>query len=1076
MDALGWLALVMLTAYRRHTMFGRETLCTVYNGAGFGEDAMTRYGDGWATVGAVASAVLAASLCLASPPRTVPKPLGFNREIRPILAESCFTCHGPDRATRQANLRLDRSDDALVRAILVPGKPEKSPLIARIDARGALQMPPASSHKALTAAQKNTLRRWVAEGARYEPHWAFVPPPAAVPVPAVKKAAWPRGPIDRFVLARLEKEALAPSPEASRTDWLRRVSFDLNGLPPSVAELDAFLADPSPKAYETVVDRLLASPRYGERLASGWLDLARYADSYGYQSDQLSPTWPYRDWVVRAFNRNLPYNRFVTEQLAGDLLPGATREERLATTFNRLHRMTNEGGSVAEEWRMEYVADRVRTIGTAFLGLTTECARCHDHKYDPISQKDYYGLAAFFNSIDEHGLYNQADIVPTPSLLLPTPEQERALTAAHVGVAAAEAALTQARDGSAARFAAWRALPAPTSSPDRVVQVDFEKPVEGVNVGTAARIDGPTGKAAQLDGDSGIVFPQQGRFTRHTPFTIALRLRDPGITGPPAVVFQACDGTDSGFHGYDLILENGVLTARLFRHWPGNAIAVRAKRVLPRGVWSHVAVTYDGSSRAAGLEIAIDGQSVPVERVRDHLSKGIGEHTLIIGQRFRDRGFKGGRVDDIAIFSRVLSPLERMALASGAPLDAPLATASTEQARATFEAAFDPELRAARAALAVARARVWQAEDPQMEVPSMEELPRPRPTFVLARGRYDAPQDDATRVGRQVPAAILAFPADLPADRLGFARWLTRPDHPLTARVQVNRLWALCFGRGLVETSEDFGVQGRPPSHPELLDWLARDYIRSGWDTKRLLKTLVLSATYRQASALRPILKARDPQNVLLARGPSYRLSGEEIRDLALAAGGLLDERRGGPPVSPYQPGDLWRETNTMSPAYQQSVGTDLYRRSLYSVWKRTAPLPNLLAFDAVSREVCVARRQNTSTPLQAFVLLNDPQFVEAARALGARALREGGATTSERVRFVFRTLAARAPTDIERRALTGFADRQYAFYQRAPEEAKRLIAVGASTPDPSLPADALAAATVLAQAVLNLDAAIWKR
>jgi hypothetical protein len=549
------------------------------------------------------------------------------------------------------------------------------------------------------------------------------------------------------------------------------------------------------------------------------------------------------------------------------------------------------------------------------------------------------------------------------------------------------------------------------------------------------------------------------------------------------VVFQACSGTDTGPHGYDLLLERGQLTARLFRHWPGNAIAVRTGAAISPNTWTHVAVTYDGSSLAGGLRIYLDGKPAILEGVRDRLTKGIGQHTLVFGQRFRDRGFKGGRIDDLSIFARDLTSLEvaqlrdGRSLAAGSPTLSPNGRGEGDAAlREYYFSAVDPETRRAAAALSAARGRVVSAEDAQLEIAVMEEMPRPRPAYVLPRGQYDAPKSDANRVGRDAPGAILPFPPSLRRDRLGLARWLTRPEHPLTARVAVNRIWAVIWGRGLVETQENFGLQGQLPTHAELLDWLARDLVQSGWNVKALVKKIVLTSAYRQASALRPELRRRDPRNLLLARGPSYRLGAEAIRDVALAASGLLDDRRGGPPVSPYQPGDLWRESNSMSPAYKQSVGHDLYRRSLYTVWKRTAPMPNMLAFDAASREVCVARRQATSTPLQALVLLNDPQFVEAARALGERTLKEGGAGAAERVRFAFRQLASRAPTTEETRLLVALYEQQRWLFRRNPGEAVKLIKIGERKPESTLPPEELAAATVLAQTILNLDATIWKR
>ncbi|MDX1933684.1 MAG: DUF1553 domain-containing protein [Capsulimonadales bacterium] len=1056
-----------------------------------------RIGERIGAVLTLAVLTLAVALAaMAAPPKKV-APLRFNRDIRPILAENCYTCHGMDADKRMAGLRLDERAAALARKAIVPGKPERSSIIERIQVRDARQMPPVHSRKSLTPRQKTLLARWVREGAVYEPHWAFVRLPERVPVPKVANAQWPRNYIDSFVLARLEKERLFPSPEASRSTYLRRVTLDLTGLLPTPAETDAFLNDTAPDAFEKVVDRLLASPRFGEKMASIWLDVARYADSYGYQSDQLSPTWPYRDWVIRAFNENMPYHRFITEQLAGDLLPDANRETRLATAFNRLHRMTNEGGSVPEEWRQEGVADRVQTFGMAFLGLTAECARCHDHKYDPVTQRDFYSLAAFFNNIDEHGLYDQGGIVPTPSLLLPDVGQAAALSSAKAAVIAAERSLASKRAERETEFRKWQERsPVPTSPdgadwPDLIGRFDFET-VEGnklINLVPGATKQGERaegtpltpderGNAVALDGENHIRFPELGRFTRHTPFTIAFRMKDARLTEGEAVVFQACSGTDTGPYGYDLTVRDGYLTARIMRHWPGNAIAVRTRQPVPKNAWTHVAVTYNGSSRAAGLRIYVNGDAAPVSVVRDRLYKGTGAHTLVFGQRFRDKGFKGGRIDDVSIFERDLSAYEVLFLAKERPVEeTPDRRSGNEKTlREYYFSAIDPETRAAAKALTAAREQQVRAEEPAFEISVMEEMPGKRPTYRLARGRYDAPVTEKDRVYPRTPAGILAYPRNLRRDRLGLAQWLTHPAHPLTARVAVNRFWAICFGRGLVETQEDFGIQGKPPTHPELLDYLARDFVRSGWNVKRLLKRIVLSQTYRQSSTQRPDLRTRDPQNLLLARGPSHRLTAEEIRDIALGGSGLLFERIGGPPVSPYQPGDLWRESNSMSPAYQQSKGPDLYRRSLYTVRKRTAPMPNMTVFDAVSREVCTARRSTTNTPLQALVLLNDTQFLEAARALGQRTLKEAGPTTPQRVTFAFRLLAVREPTARELMTLIRLYDDQRAIFAADPEAARKLIAIGESLPDPSLAPTDLAAATVLAQAVLNLDAVVWKR
>ena len=1047
---------------------------------------------GYTAVFAMGTALAVSGVCAAQPGQPQ-KSVSFTKDIRPIIAESCFACHGPDAARRAAGFRLDQRDSAIARGVIVPGKPEKSKLLQRITASSdAGLMPPPAFHKKLTPAQAALFKAWIKQGANYEAHWAFVAPSSKIAPPQVKNSAWCKSPIDRFVLARLEHEGLKPSPAASRVEWLRRVSLDLTGIPPTPRERDAFLADKSVGAFETVVDRLLASTAFGERLASPWLDTARYADSYGYQSDQLSPTWPYRDWVVSAFNRNLPYDQFITWQIAGDLLPNATREQRLATAFNRLHRMTNEGGSVAEEWRMEGVSDRVRTLGTAILGLTLECARCHDHKYDPITTREYYSFASFLNNIDEYGMYDRSDIVPSPTVLLPNSQQEAALEAARKGADTEAARFADTVKSADAGFNAWLASKPSAALADQTGKFSldgldaggvFKNQIEGSkeNGGHADEVKfvpGHTGKAALLDGENNINFSGLGRFTRHTPYTIAFWMKDPRLADGPAVVYSATDGTDAGPYGYDLMVDKGILTARMFRHWPGNAIAVRTRVEVSKDTWTHVAVTYDGSSRGSGLKIYINGKLADQFVLRDKMVKGLGTHNLVFGQRFRDRGFKGGAIDEVAIFNRDITPIEVRTLVDGRSLADAIEKADPNNAelKEYYTSAIAPRVRTERQMLADARMKVWAAEDPQYEVAVMEEMPGERPTFVLARGRYDAPKDDTTRVHRVVPASMPPLPRGAKPDRLALARWLTAPNHPLTARVEVNRLWAMMFGKGIVETAEDFGIQGKPPTHPELLDWMARDFMTHGWNIKALLKSIALSSTYRQSSALTPALKVRDPRNDFLARGPSQRLSAEQIRDSVLSAAGLLDTKMGGPPVSPYQPGDLWRESNSMSPGYHQSVGGDLYRRSLYSVIKRTAPMPNMLAFDSVSREFCIARRQPTNTPLQALVLLNDMQFVEAARCLAQNSIQATAGNSAGLIQDMFRKLAVREPSAKEIKLLSELLDNQKASFQREPEMASQLIHIGDSKPDATIPVVDLAAATVTAQTIINLDAVVWNR
>ena len=1041
--------------------------------------------------------------------------MDFNLHIRPLLADRCFACHGPDENSRKARLRLDRREGALAvnrsgRPIVQPGDPAASELIRRIDTGDPDDlMPPPESKLTLSAAEKERLRRWVAEGAEYQTHWSFVPVAPVVPPPETT-TSWGHNEIDAFVLERLRREGLEPSPEADRETLIRRLSFDLTGLPPSLAEMDAFLADASPEAYERVVDRLLGSPAYGEWMAVEWLDLARYADTYGYQADVDVDLSPWRDWVIRAFNDNLPFDQFLTWQLAGDLLPQPTRDQRLATAFNRLHRQTNEGGSIEEEFRLEYVADRVHTFGTAMLGLTLECARCHDHKYDPIRQRDYYGLSAFFNSIDESGLYSHfTRATPTPVLLL-WPEgvepqhrelreqievRERLLKALR---GAAESALERS---SVERLAALASLAEPAAwGPVPVAHFAFESVTNHTTPGAATtnvfaqlhdgpqQVTGRFGQGLKFSGDNSAVIQGVGEFRRTDPFSFACWLQ-PTTAQDRAVVFHGSRSwTDSGSRGYELVLEEGRPCFALIHFWPGNALAVRAREPLPLGEWSHLTITYDASSRAAGVRLYRNGVPLATEVVRDHLYKDIrhraewgdaeaGQIRLTLAGRFRDRGFKDGVLDEFMVFNAELTPLEAAWLARSTPgaayppklpPEAVSKAALNEQRLARLDARYQNQVAELR--------RLREAEDdlitPVREIMTMEELPTPRPAHVLRRGAYDAPGE---RVERGAPDGLLPWPPAAPRNRLGLAAWVTDPQHPLTARVAVNRVWKLHFGRGLVATTWDFGVQGDTPSHPELLDWLARRFVESGWDRKALHKRVVMSAAYRQSSVADGVRLARDPDNRWLSRGPKHRLAAEQIRDQALAASGLLNPVIGGPSVKPYQPPGVWEESGT-GKTYHQDSGDKLYRRSLYTFWRRTAPPPSMLSFDATTREVCTAKREVTATPLQALVLLNDVQFVEAARVMAEDLVARHPNDPASRAREAFRRLAGRAPDAREAEILARLYAEQLQWFGASPEAVARFLAVGASPRQEALPAVEVAATAVLASAVMNFDAFVMKR
>ena len=1025
------------------------------------------------------------------------EPVNFSRDILPLLSDKCFKCHGPDSGTRMANMRLDTSEGAFAsrggKFPVVPKRPDHSMMVARINDQSD-PMPPKDSGKVLTKADIALITRWIAEGAKYNRLWSFEPLPASIPVPKIT-CNWVRDDLDKFVLARLTKEKLVPSAPATRSRWLRRVTYDLTGLPPTESDISAFTNDVKPGAFERVVDRLLASSHFGERVAVEWLDAARYSDSYGYQSDLLMPTWPYRDWVVRAFNQNLPYDQFLTDQIAGDILPNATRDQRLATAFSRLHRQSNEGGSIAEEYRTTYASDRVETYGTAVLGLTVGCAKCHDHKFDPITQKDYYQLFAYFNNINEYGLLLSTEIVPTPSLLLPTPQQDDQLSKLRAVDLAAKANLEKVKSEATLRYATWLATkPMKAEIPGLIGKFSFGdfKDNKFINkvpgdafaakLGDVNILNGHNGTMAMLDGDNGIVVRKLPGKERFEPFTWSFQVIDPRTTKAPIVLLHRSGGTDVGFCGYDLILENGYLTARIMRHWPGNAVAIRTKMAFAKGELTTIGWSWDGTGRASGLKLYLNGKLAAASIVVDKLWKKVNAYGDLagsggdwaFGQRFRELGFKGGQIANLAFANRSLSDLEVAQINDGTSLSDSLASPN-DALRDYYVNTVDPEFAKAQGAVRKSQADLANFEEGIYEISVMEEANPPIPAYILARGAYDAPKNDKNRVSRGVPKALPAMAVSGINNRLALAKWTTQPNHPLTSRVAVNRIWQMLFGTGLVETSENFGVQGSRPTNPELLDFLSRRFVNSGWNVKQLVRSLVLSGTYRQDSVRSAKSVKLDPDNRLLSRGPSVRLPAEMVRDTVLAASGLLDPRIGGTPVNPYQPAGIWQEFNGMSPGFVQSKGADLYRRSLYSTWKRTTPVPSMMTFDATSREACTIRRPSTNTPLQALVLLNDVQFVEAARVLSEKVIHLYG-TDTDRIRSAFRRLAAREPDARELAILNQVMSEQRAEFAKTPEEAKKLAKVGESKPDQNLNPVDVAAMTMTVQTILNSDSVIWKR
>ncbi len=1009
----------------------------------------------------------------------------FNRDIRPILADKCFTCHGLAKK-EGVELRLDKREVAVRLGAIAPGKPDESEMLSRVSSNDAdvMMPPPRSKLGRLSKEEIASLRKWIAEGAEYEPHWSFIPlRPVALP------GKGESSPIDAIVEKSLAQRGLKPQPEAGRTTLIRRVTFDLTGLPPTPEAVEAFVADKSGNAYEGVVDRLLASERYGERMAVDWLDIARYADSYGFQVDRPRAAWAWRDWVVASFNRNQPFDQFITWQLAGDLLPHATDEQVLATAFNRLHQQESEGGSVEEEYRVEYVCDRVQTFSTAFLGLTMECTRCHDHKFDPLTQKDYYQLFSMFQNIDEAGLYSFfTESVPTPALDLTDAAGRGRLAKLDAEVRSQESRSARLSESRRAAFSTWLAArPKTLQIPGEVARYLFDtrekdQTPNSVKDGKPAVIHGENrlipgkfGKAIEFTGDDQVDLPL-GNFDRAEPFSVSLWLKTPDFKDRAVVFHRSGAWTDAGSRGYELLIEDGRLKWSLIHFWPGNAISIAAKAPLPLGHWTHVVVTSDGSSRAAGLAMFIDGRAADIEVVRDHLTKQIGGgggDNIALGARFRDHGFTHGSIDDFRIFTRELSPLE--ALAAFAPDKAGLLLSRSvkdltafdrEQLFAYYLAATDAEWAKQLEALRSARQHAYAAADGERAIMVMHELPRPKRAYVLFRGQYDQHREE---VHAGTPAVLPPMAAGLPRNRLGLARWLTDRGNPLTARVTVNRFWQSLFGRGLVKTAEDFGSQGSPPSHPELLDWLALHFIESGWNVKDLMKTIVMSRSYRQGSIADVKTMADDPENEWLARGPRFRLSAEMIRDGALAAAGLLDLHQGGPPVNPYEMSESFKPE-------PPSAGADVFRRSLYTNWRRTGPPPALVTFDAPRRAVCTARRVRTETPLQALILLNGVQYVEAARVLGQRVYEDAHGDAPRMVELAFVRCLSRKPDAKETEIATRLYREQNAYFAAHPGNAKQLLSVGLTPCDAKIPPADLAAAAVLGQALLNHDECVVKR
>ncbi len=1005
---------------------------------------------------------------IVAPAHSTAQEVEFNRDIRPIFSDKCYTCHGPDKANRKSKLRFDTEagakQDLGGHFAIVAGDTAKSELVRRITAeKPAMRMPPVWSGVKLTENEIGLITRWIEQGAKWEKHWAFIPPKRR-PLPDVKDSDWPRNAIDNFVLARLEREGLNHSPEADRERLIRRVTLDLTGLPPTLAEIDAFLNDRSPAAYEKVVDRLLASPRYGERMAERWLDAARYADTNGYQTDAERSMWRWRDWVIDAFNRNMPFDRFTIEQIAGDMLPNATLDQKIATGFNRNHRGNGEGGIIPEEYAVEYVVDRVDTTATVWLGLTLGCARCHDHKYDPFTQKEFYQVFAYFNNVPEKGKAwkygNSPPIVPAP-----TAAQQAELSELEARLAAAESAFSSMKPALARAQGQWEQSDARSAPVDWTISRGMV--VQRRLVGSG-KFDGQ--RSVEVDVDDNVA-----RFGFYDKFTLSAWIEPTAPTG--AILTRAEDVSEG--EGYGLYLKDGKVQVNLVKRWLDDALRVETEQPLTLDQWHHVLATYDGSRIADGVKIYVDGVSQKLRVNLDDLNQSFDtKEPLRIGAGGGPENRFHGQMRDVRAHKVALTADEAAVMALDIPIGDIAAIQPAKRTRAQsdklalfFLERYAPvQIRDAWRRVAELREQRERMLESFPTVMVMQERPTPRDTFVLIRGAYDRLGD---KVSPGVPSVLPPLPAGCANNRLGFAQWLVDPSNPLTARVTVNRFWQMYFGAGLVKTVEDFGSQGEWPANLDLLDWLATEFIRTGWDMKAMQKLIVTSATYRQSSKATPELVQRDPENRLLARGPRFRLPPEMVRDQALAVAGMLVEKLGGPSVKPYQPAGLWKELGGED--YKQDTGEGLYRRSLYTFWKRTAPPPSMVNFDAAGREACTVRENRTNTPLQALDLMNDVTYVEAARVLAERMMREGGTTPKDRIGFGFRLATARRPRPGDMAILSGSFHHYLDRFRTNPEDGIKLLSEGEHRRDRTLDVSQLAAYTSVASLILNLDETVTK-
>ena len=1031
----------------------------------------------------------------------LPEKVDYNYHIKPILSDRCYQCHGPDEKTRKAGLRLDLEEVAFSRLksgdkAFSKGNLYKSESLHRIlSTDDEIKMPPPESNLELSSKEKAILIKWIEQGAEWKEHWSFISPKRKATPSTVDHT------IDYYISKKHEENGMKFSEPASKETLVRRLYFDLTGLPPTVEEVDSFLNNSSEEAYTELVDKLLNSHAYAERMAVDWMDLSRYADSHGLHADGLRTMWPWRDWVIKAFDENMPYDQFVTWQLAGDLLPNATREQKLATAFNRNSPMTAEGGVIDEEWRLNYVFDRTETMSTAFLGLTVACAKCHDHKFDPVSQKDYYQLTAFFNNIRELGMTgDDGDYGP----LLPLPDEttEQHLQRLENSITQIEKEIELNTTDLASLETYIDELPSTNKVMDsRIGYYPFdkvEKDKTKKKKGHPFIADGNKNVGSRLapkvvlgikdnalrfeqDYDRLYISKEIPNFEWIDPFSAGVWVntdqQDPKFR---QFILGTTGGKNNWWRGWDFYLDgSNHLNFRLINIAPGNMVHIRTEQTIPVEQWKHLAFSYNGSGKADGIKLFIDGKEVAIENLIDNLYKSIKpisasgmkieDRPILVGKSYEgstgDNGTFSGSMDDLVFFDKKLSALELDLIYKSYQSQKTLPDQNLVKQHWIEN---HPKTVALEKQLKNSRKQWLKTFSPVLEVMVMEELPQSRKTYLYSRGNYYEP---AYEVNAAVPEKLPAMDPELPKNRLGLAKWIFDQKNPLTARVAVNRYWQMIFGRGLVQTSTDFGVQGALPSHPDLLDALALEFMESSWDIKQLIKKMVLSKAYRQTSKASPELLEKDPKNIFLARSNRYRLPAEMIRDNALATSGLLVNQIGGESVKPYQPEGLWKEKSTFSLRlydYKTTKGDSLYRRSLYTFIRRTSPPPSMIAFDATSREVCTVQRENTSTPLQALVLLNDIQFFEASRVLAERIQREAGTKVEDQIKYGFRLATSRHPNDEEMAILKDLYNTQLTFYQKDAQAARKTIRVGEKAVDPKFNPVKTAALTMVANTLLN--------